>query len=113
MKKQKLREPKEKEIQKLIIDWLRWQGIFCWKNNSVGIFNKSTGHYIPMGMKGISDITAVLKGGVICCIEVKAKRGKISPFQEEFLENIRKMGGIGFVARCLEDVELSLKDYIL
>lgn len=101
---------KEKDIQRTIIDWLRYNGIFCWKNNSVGIFNQKTGHYIPMGMRGISDITAVLKGGRICCIEVKTKKGKISPYQEEFIDNIEKMGGIAFIARSLDDVINKLKE---
>ena len=108
-----MKDKSEKQIQKLILDWLRWNKVFCWKSNNVGIYRKDTNHYIPVGLKGVADILGIINGGVFLAIEVKSGKGKVSPYQREFLQNITDNGGVSFVARCLEDVKLSLKDYLI
>lgn len=56
----------------------------------------------PMSMRGISDILGCYKGRFVA-IEVKTRTGKASPAQEQFLERVRKAGGIAFVARSVDD----------
>lgn len=102
----------EKDIQRQILDWLQWQGVYCWKNHSTGI-KKENGSWIPVGKKGVSDILGILKGGIFLAIEVKSKRGKITVEQQEFLDSITTNQGIAFVARSLEDCEKNLKDYFI
>ena len=54
---------------------------------------------------GVSDIIAVeKKTGRIVCIEIKSKKGKLSPAQENFLKLIEANGGIAIVARSAMDV---------
>ena len=108
----KLRDPKEKEIQKAILDWLRWNKVFCWKTNNVGI-KKPNGSYIPAGMKGVSDILGILKGGVFLAIEVKRKKGILSDYQRDFINKIIDNGGVAFEARSLKDVKDYLKDIFI
>jgi hypothetical protein len=96
-------DPKESEIQKSILDYLRLKGILSWKNNNVGIYKKETGQYIPSHHKGISDIFAI-KDGVFYSIEVKRPSGKTTPDQVQFLQQVVANGGIGIVARSVEDV---------
>lgn len=103
----------EKDIQKLILEWLRWQKVFCWKMNNSAVYIKSKDRYMKSPLRGVSDILGIINGGTFLAIEVKAEKGKVSPEQQEFIDNITKNGGIAFVARCLEDVKLSLKDYFL
>ena len=111
-KKPQLKQPKESQIQKAILDWLRWQGVFCWKVNNAGI-KKPNGGYIPTGKKGVSDIIGVLKGGIFLAIEVKRPGCYPSEFQKDFIKGIQESGGIAFVAHSVFDVELSLKEYFL
>ena len=111
--KQQLREPKEKEIQSQILEWLRWNKVYCWKMNNSAVYIKSKDRYKKSPMRGVADILGIINGGTFLAIEVKAKKGKLSEFQIEFLDNITKNGGIAFCARCLEDVKLLLKPYFI
>lgn len=99
-----LRQIKERDIQKGILDYLRWRKIFCWKNSNVGI-KKSNGSFIPVGMKGVSDILGILPSGKFLAIEVKCKYRKPSPAQKKFLYEIEKNGGLAFVARSVKEVK--------
>jgi len=97
-------DPKsEAAITRSIRDLLNRMNIFNWKNWGG-----------PMGTKGVPDILGIYKGQFLG-IEVKTAKGKVRPDQEQFLENIRKHGGIGFVARSLDDVidNLGLRDRFL
>ncbi len=42
---------------------------------------------------------------IFVAIEVKTARGRLTPEQENFLQQVRRAGGIAFVARSIEDVE--------
>ena len=92
----------EKDIQKNIFDYLRFKKVFCFKINNVGIFKKSTGKYIPVGMKGLPDIMA-FKEGQAYGIEVKAKTSQ-SEYQKEFQVKFEKAGGTYILAFGLDDV---------
>ena len=58
--------------------------------------------------KGVSDIVGVLPGGRALFIEVKGQKGKLSPYQERFLETMKAAGAKAFVARSSKDVEEEL-----
>lgn len=58
--------------------------------------------------KGVSDILGIYKGKFLA-IEVKTPTGRASPFQKTFLKDVTDCGGIGFIARSIEDVEENLK----
>ncbi len=60
----------------------------------------------PMGEKGVSDIIGILPDGsgrMFAC-EVKTERGRVTPHQARFIDRVNAAGGIGFVARSIEDV---------
>ena len=98
---------KESEIQKAILELLRYRGVFCWRQN-VGSF-KVDNRFVSMGYKGISDIIGVLNGRFLA-IEVKRPDGVLSEAQVEFLRKVRRAGGIAMVAQSLEDVVRLLED---
>lgn len=104
----------EKAIENQILHFLFKRGIFAWKNQSVGIFDPIRKIYRrsnnPFHIKGVSDILGILPGGRFLAIEVKAKYGKPSPEQVLFLDKITKSGGVGFIAKSVEDVEKVLSD---
>ena len=108
-----MKQPKESEIQHTILEWLRWQGVYCWKQNTSGIYKHSTGKYIPSGMKGVSDILGILKGGIFLAIEVKRPKHQPTETQQYFLDKITKNGGVAFCAHSIEEVIYNLKDYFL
>ncbi len=100
----------EQGIQRTILEYLRWRGIFCWKNNTAGIYVKARNTYIPSHAPGVSDILGVLPGGRFMAIEVKAPKGKVSPHQQQFIDSINQAGGVAFVAHSVEEVERHLNE---
>ncbi len=60
--------------------------------------------FVKFGWRGCSDILGMLKDGRLLAVEVKASKGRLRPEQTEFLDLVRRFGGIGFVARDCRDV---------
>lgn len=98
----------EKQTENQILNYLKLRGIFCWKNQSVGIYDAKRGVYRKSSnqhhIKGTSDILGILPSGHFLAIEVKNEKGYASPEQKEFIRMINHHGGIAFVARSLQDV---------
>ncbi len=94
----------EKEIENEILRFLKIIGVFCWKQNNVGIFDPIRKVYrrpkSPHIIKGVSDILGIISGRMLA-IEVKSKTGRISDEQRIFLAKINQEGGIAFVTRSL------------
>lgn len=98
----------EHELQNQIIEYLNYKWYFVWKNNTGSFPIESNGktRYFRGGKKGSSDILGIHKDGSgrMICIECKVGKNKTTPAQDIFLEEIRKRGGVAFVAYSLEDV---------
>lgn len=99
---------KEKEIERIILDWLSTQpGCKAWKNKSMGTYDPVRGIYranhSKYSEKGSSDILGIWQGKMLC-IEVKSRRGTLRPEQKEFLAAMGSLGAITLVARSLLDV---------
>ena len=107
-------EPKESEIQKVILDFLRLKGFMAWKNVSTGIAGGGKGktRFYPMGQKGLADIIA-LKDSTTLFVEVKREKGKLTEHQKKFLNDVRNAGALGVVARNLDDIIKVLDKYSL
>ena len=98
----------EQTIQRTILEYLNWKHIFCWKNNTAGIYVKARNTYIPSHSPGVSDILGILPGGRFLAIEVKSPTGRVSPHQQQFIDMVNAAGGLAFVARSVEEVEALL-----
>lgn len=99
----------EKDIQKAIIDFLRYKGCVVVKFPSVGIYKKETNSYIPQPQKGISDLlVCVPPAGAFVAIEVKRPGNKATPDQEVFIQQVTTRGGRAFVAESVDDVARQL-----
>jgi len=109
------RKVKEKDIENKILDFMnRIQGVFAWKNNTVGIYDpikkvyrKAKGRH---NINGVADILGVMDGKFIS-IEVKTKTGKQSDDQIDFEDAIKSNGGRYGVARSLSDAIKLLKGW--
>ncbi len=98
-------KPRESEIKAAIREYLNLRGIFNWPQWQ-GQFS----------VKGVPDLIAILPwGGRILGIEVKVPGWKFNPNskhereQAEFLESIRKSGGVAFFATSIDDVIKNLQ----
>ena len=104
---------KEIDIQKEILDYLWRQDIFCWRNNSVGLFDPIRGIVRKPNkyqLLGVSDILGSYKGKPLA-IEVKSATGKLSENQVKFLDKAISEGWIAFTARSVEDVEAKFNQF--
>lgn len=107
MKKQKLRDPKEKEIQKLIIDWLNYRkDIYFIRNNSfAGYFKRKNGTqgWLRQNKPGSPDLILCYKGQWIG-IEIKTRLGKQSQLQINAMNDILRCKGKYYVIHSLEEL---------
>jgi hypothetical protein len=89
----------EAKVKKSIKEFLDSLGFDCWYFMT---------HMSGFGRKGIPDIIGCYRG-LYFGIEVKSEVGVCSPWQTNELRKIRQAGGIGIVAKSVQDV----KDAIL
>jgi hypothetical protein len=95
----------EQQIQRAILEYLRWRHIPCYKHQNAGI-RKPDGGYIPTHTRGVSDIIGCIpKTGRFLAIEVKRPGNRPTPEQQQFIDTINEAGGLAFVARSVEEVE--------
>lgn len=102
---------RETEIQKEIMEYLWGKDIFCWRNNSVGVFDPFKCKYRKPSkyeIMGVSDILGVYKGKFLA-IEVKSAKGRTTDNQANFIHKVIENDGIAFVAKSVEDVDLMFK----
>lgn len=97
-------EPLEKDIQESILEYLHTKKIYCWKEHSGGMMIDGGQRYMPIGLKGKSDILGILPSGRFLAIEVKRPSGQCSMSQVEFIQKINNNAGLAFVARSIDDV---------
>lgn len=93
IRESRMKQQKEADITRAIRSLLKSLGVFHWKQWQ-GSFSQP---------KGVSDILGIFKGKPLA-IEVKTDRGRVSDAQKDFLKRWNKEGGIGFVARGVDDV---------
>ena len=101
----------EKDIQKVILEWLTLKKYFCWRNNTGATpFQKKGGgnYFVRYGLVGSGDILGLTKTGRFFSIEVKAPGKKPTESQLNFMQAINENGGLAFTAHCLNDVEIKL-----
>ena len=88
--------------------------------NQVGKYKLSNGNWLSYGLgPGSSDligfsvtqITPSMVGrrvAIFLAVEVKTPKGKVSPQQENFIRVVNLSGGIGFIARSVEEATTKL-----
>lgn len=101
----------ETQLQKAIVRFLGLKGIMAWVNKNGAVWDpKRQVFRAGQTVKGISDIFAISPGlskvprGVLIAIEVKMPRGKATPEQLAFIDNVNRKGEKAFIARSVEDV---------
>ena len=105
---------KETEIVKSILDYLGYKKIISWRNQSGMIFGSHKGKQwaVKMGKKGVADIIGVMPDGSgrIMCLEVKTEKGNPTQDQTDFLDSVKKAGGVAEIVRSIDDVIKVIKE---
>ena len=100
----------ENKTTRAILEYLAYRGVFAWRNNNAPTYDSRKGVFRrAISPPGAPDIIGVMPpDGRLLGIEVKTRTGRVSPAQDAFLTEIQRMGGVGFVARGVKDVEDNL-----
>ena len=94
----------EKRLCDQIVQYLNFQGNYVWRTNT-GSIKTEKGHMVHMARKGTSDILGLTKTGRFVAIEVKKPetRKNVTVYQQMFLDEIKRYGGIAGVATSPEE----------
>lgn len=99
-----MREEKESDIQRAILDYLQARGFIAFKYNSTqyGIRDGKSFAF-KSGNVGVSDIIACSPSGRFVAIEVKRRSGKPTDAQIDFIGTISKKNGLAAICYSIDD----------
>ena len=98
------------EITSAILAYLTTQGYTVWRQNTTGIYDPDTKRWRvnPQGRRGVPDIIGFRnRDGLFIGVEVKAGRDQLRLHQKQFLDELKKAGGLAFVAHDLAQFQRS------
>lgn len=88
------------------LDYLKLVGALAIRANSGAV--KVGGRFVRFNSaKGCSDILACLAGRWVS-VEVKAPDGRLTPDQGEFLDDVRRAGGVALCVRSVAELAAAL-----
>lgn len=102
---------RESDVVSAVRQYLEWRGAVVVRVNSGATVLEYKGRkrVIRMAEAGTSDILACLPDGRFCAMECKRDAAsKPTAAQLEFLERVRKAGGIAAIVRTVEDAERAI-----
>ena len=91
------------------LQYLEIRKIYHWRNNT-GAVQVRPGQFMRFGKIGSSDILGILPGGRMLCVECKAKGGRLSPEQKQFLEDARELGALALIVRGWQELDAALRE---
>lgn len=95
---------KESDLQRLIMLKVSELGHRVLRNN-VGVLQDKRGQYVRYGLgTGSSDLVGFTNTGRFLAIEIKTATGRATPEQQNFIDQVNKVGGLAFIARSVQDV---------
>ena len=100
----------EKEIEHDILKYLAFQkDVFCWKNQSIGVFDNEIKAYrknnSPFWINGTADILGIMDGYFLAIEVKKTESAYRSKEQIAFINKINRMGGFSCFVWTVEQVE--------
>jgi hypothetical protein len=100
----------ESQVLKQCLQLLRVRGLMVWRSNNVPVYDRAAGRYRGFrGLKGVADVLGCLPGGRLLAVECKAPGGRLTDDQRNFLDSVRALGGLAFVARDAAELDEALK----
>ena len=105
--------PKEAEVLKQCLQWLKLHGVLCWRQNqgAMQAEHKGKRRFLRFaGIDGISDIVGVLPpGGKLLAVECKRRGNKPTEAQRRFLDAVTAAGGIAICVTSVEELADALQ----
>lgn len=109
----RLPKPKEKDIQRQCLDWLKlWGALVVRVNSGARPWVDARGRRRVFAFNsepGCSDALCLLPGGGFAAIEFKKEGEKPTPLQRGFLDKVTKTGGLALVISSLEQLRAALR----
>lgn len=81
-----------------------------WRSNTGAA--KIKGRVVRFGVPGSPDLVGILPGGIWLGIEVKSETGRQSTEQINFMNMVRRFGGVYVLARSVQDVWDAIGGYL-
>lgn len=95
---------------KACLGYLRGLGIWAWPQPNRAVYDPAIKRYRKFdGMPGVSDICAVIPGGIFLGVEVKTESDVQTPDQKRFQEEVEKRGGLYILVYEIQDLIDGLK----
>lgn len=102
----------ERDVQKLVMSWLKANGFSCNVVESKAVWSQKAGRYLKGQTEaGVSDIFGSTPNGLACFIELKApgKRATLKEHQRQFLKSKIEVGAF---AICTDSVEYLIEAWL-
>lgn len=99
----------EKETQKACLELLESKRIFHYRQNT-GAFKGANGGFYRFGVKGGSDVVAVIDG-IYIAIEIKDEKAGQDPDQALFQRALENAGGKYLLVKNIDDLISFLEKY--
>lgn len=106
-----VKKPLEKDIQRVILEWLKLRGITAWRQNAGTIYTK--GRRIELGPPGCSDIIGYMPDGRFLAIEVKSPGRTPTHDQRLFLTEVDAANGVACWTDALDDTFMAFIERVL
>lgn len=81
------------EIRESAIKELTWRGNTVWIQNNLAVRKRKF-----IGRLGVSDVIGIAKDGRWVACEIKTLNDRLSPDQIKFLNDVKKAGGLAYLA---------------
>lgn len=89
-----VKELSKAHIRATAIKMLTWSGFTVWVQNNLAVRGRKF-----IGKRGQADVMGFRnKDGVIVAVEIKTLNDRLSPDQITFLNDVKKAGGVAYIA---------------
>jgi len=101
----------ETAIVRACLDLLALRGIMAWRNNTTGVYDPSRMKFRTFtGRKGVSDILGILPiSGRLLAVECKMPGKKMTPDQCQFIDDVRRFGGLALCVHGVDELDKALR----
>lgn len=89
------------------LTYLRLRRVFAWRNNTGACLAGK--QLVRFGLKGSSDIIGVANDGRFLAIECKTDKGVTSEWQDRFLTEVSRRGGVALVVHSVDELAAGLE----
>lgn len=103
--KSKIKELSKGHIRASAIKELEWRGYTVWVHNNLAVRKRKF-----IGRLGVSDLIGITKDGRWVACEIKTLNDRLSDDQITFLNDVKKAGGVAYIA-CQAGTRVELREW--